>query len=149
MSSEKSPRKKEPQYLVDECLGRHDVVVALRSEGATVIAHHESFPPGTDDAVWLAEVAQHPDWVVLTKDSQIRRRPLELEALRHARAKVFILTSANLTGSEQAEAFRRALPKMERLSRRRGPFIAAVHAGGSVELLKIRKSRRTKRGRGL
>ena len=122
--------------MVDECLGRHEVVTAIRQAGRKAIAHHERFAAGTDDTTWLAEVAEHPDWVVLTKDAKIRRRPLELAALSNSGAKVFTLTSANLTGAEQAAAFVLALPKMERLSRRRGPFIATVTAGGAVNLLK-------------
>jgi len=59
--------------FLDECLGRHAVPEALRAAGADVVCHHEHFAPGTDDQTWLTELAQHPDWVVLTKDLRIRR----------------------------------------------------------------------------
>lgn len=111
---------------------------ALRRAGAIVITHHQKFAPGTPDAVWLAALAEHPDWIVITKDSQIRRRPLEREAYKNSRARVFTLTCANLTGQQQAEALVRALPKIRRLSKRQGPFIARVTAAGAVEILKFK-----------
>ena len=137
-SSGKRPPDPVITILTDECLGRNDVPEALRRAGATVIAHHEKFAPGTSDDVWLSALAEHQDWIVLTKDSQIRRRPLEREAFKNARARVFTLTSGNLTGEQQAEAFVRALPKIRRLSKRRGPFIAKVTAAGAVEILKFK-----------
>lgn len=111
---------------------------ALRLAGATVIAHHEKFPTGALDEVWLAALAEHPEWIVLTKDAQIRRRPLERQAYSNARARVFTLTSGNLTGAQQAEILVRALPKIRKLARRRGPFIAKVTASGIVEILKLK-----------
>ena len=42
--------------------------------------HDDHFAPDTPDTVWLAEVGAR-GWVVLTKDSRIRRHPLELQAL--------------------------------------------------------------------
>lgn len=142
MSSGQRQLKVELEFLVDECLGRHDVPDALVRAGERVIRHDERFSSGTQDAVWLAEIANNPSWVVLTKDAQIRRRPLELEALGNARARVFTLTSASLTGAQQAAAFVRALPKIKRLCKRKGPFIATVTASGAVTVLKVKRRRK-------
>jgi hypothetical protein len=74
--------------------------------------------------------------VVLTKDHHIRTRQNELVALLSAGVAAFVLTAADVTGQEMAEAFVRALPKMRRmLIGQRRPFIARVSAGGSVSLI--------------
>jgi len=127
--------------FVDECLARYAVPEALKAAGATVVVHHELFQPGTEDTVWLAALAEHPEWLILTKDRQIQRRPLEQQAYLNARLRVFALTSANLTGEEQAAAFVRALGKIRRLARKRGPFIAKVTAGGVVQVVASRQRR--------
>jgi predicted nuclease of predicted toxin-antitoxin system len=108
---------------------------ALRAQGVEVVVHHEAFPAGTDDAAWLKGLARRRDLIVLTKDTRIRRRALEREALRAAGLRVFALSSGNLPGSEQARAFVRALPRIRRLAGTPGPFIARVTATGGVALV--------------
>jgi predicted nuclease of predicted toxin-antitoxin system len=106
----------------------------LRAAGVHVILHHELFPAGTDDEAWLRSLAGHADAVVLTKDSRIRKRALERQALTAARLRVFALSAGNLSGEDQAKAFVRALPKIRRLAQTPGPFIARVTATGAVDL---------------
>lgn len=60
---------------------------------------------------------------------------MERGAVMASRVRLFALTSSNLTGAEQAEAFRRALKRIVNLSRRPGPFIARVSARGFVTLI--------------
>jgi len=101
----------------------------------TIVVHDDVFPPGTHDAVWLPHVGRN-GWVVLTKDHRIRYRTGEREALLRANVRAFVLRSGNLTGQQMAEAFLRALPRIERLLRdRAAPFIAGVWAEGRVALL--------------
>ena len=123
---------------MDECLGRYAVPEALRAAGLTVICHHTLFPEGTDDSEWLRQLAFQPDWLVFTKDGQIRRRPLETLAYQQAGLRVFALASGNRSGPEQAHTFVRALPKIRRLAGRRGPFIAKVFSGVAVRVLPSR-----------
>lgn len=105
---------------------------ALRANGVEVVLHHELFPEGADDTAWLTALADRPDLLVLTKDSRIRRRPLERQAMEAALLRVFALTAGNLSGEDQAAAFVRALPRIRRLARLPGPFIARVTATGAV-----------------
>ena len=139
-------RRKEPlTYFVDECLGRHFVVDALRQAGAHVEVHHDHFESGAPDAEWLPVVGERR-WVVLTKDRNIRRRELEIHALMNARVRAFVLTAAELTGREQAEAFVRALAKMNRVaSASRGPLIGRVSESGGISMLPSPRSRSGKR----
>jgi predicted nuclease of predicted toxin-antitoxin system len=128
-SKRHSGSKSEPPepliFFVDRSLGR-GVVAALKKAGAIVHAHDDLFPPDAPDTQWLTEVGKH-DWVVLTKDQHIRRRPMEKDALLAANLRVFVLTSGNMRGEEMAELFVRNLPKMEAMARRiPAPFIGRL-----------------------
>lgn len=57
--------------------------------------------PKVPDEVWIPEVAAR-DWVILTKDKNIRRARVEIQALRHANARYVCLSAANMRGDEQA-----------------------------------------------
>jgi hypothetical protein len=117
-------------------LGRHTVPDALRLAEEQVIAFHERFSSGTKDQVWLPEVGRN-GWILLTKDSRIRYRRNEMQALLSSRTRSFVLVSTNLRGPKIAEIFVKALPRMKRLcQRQRPPFIAHVHKDGTVVLMK-------------
>ena len=108
---------------------------ALQERGLKVVAHDDAFEPGTADAVWLSDVGAK-GWIVLTKDARIRYRTNEREALLRANVRAFVLRSGNLTGQQMADAFVRAIPRIERLLRSQpAPFIAGVSASGQVTLL--------------
>lgn len=67
-----TPTEPRPTFFVDRSLGARDVPEALRSAGVLVEVHDDHFAPDTPDIVWLAEVGAR-GWIVLTKDSRIRR----------------------------------------------------------------------------
>lgn len=76
--------------------------------------------------------------MLLTKDSRIRYRRNEFEALLSSKGRSFVLVSSNLPGAEIAEIFIKAIGGMKRLcGRQRAPFIAHVHKSGSVQLMAI------------
>lgn len=120
---------------MDRALGTITVAGALRSAGCTVEIHDDHFAQDAKDAEWLSAVGRR-GWVVLTKDHHVRTRQNELIALLAAGVAAFVLTSGDLSGPEMAEAFVRALPKMNRvLVGQPRPFIARVSPGGAVTLL--------------
>lgn len=120
---------------MDRALGTGTVAQALRRAGCAVEIHDQHFPQAAKDTEWLPEVGRRR-WVVLTKDHHIRTRQNELVALLSANVAAFVLTAADLTGPEMAEAFVRALPKMRRtLTGQPRPFIARISRGGSVTLI--------------
>lgn len=134
----------DPVLFLDECLGTKEVAEALRSVGARVAALRDHFESGCPDEDWLPAVAgkigmtpEGPmDWVVLTKDKWIRRRPAEMAALQEARAAAFVLSSKQLTGDEMGIAFAKAYPRIQRMLRKyHPPFVATVERSGSVRLL--------------
>ena len=111
----------------------------LRGEGHVAHVQHDTFGSGTQDVDWLPEVGVR-GWVLITKDKQIRKREIELRALRQASVRAFVLTAAGLTGHEQARVFKKALPAMLRLLRRRATtFVARVTAAADVEIIEWHK----------
>ncbi len=128
-------------FFTDENLGRYIVPEALRRAGEEVIAFHERFESGTKDLTWLPEVGRN-GWILLTKDSRIRYRQNEIQALLSSKTRTFVLVSSNLPGSEIADILIKAIPRMKRFTRQRPqPFIAHVHKDGSVRLMKVRRWR--------
>ena len=108
---------------------------ALREIGETVEIHDDHFPPDAKDEVWLTEVGRR-GWVVLTKDDRIRYRITERPAFASAKVKAFVLTSMQLQGSEMAEAFVIALPRIKRLiAKYPAPFLGRVSRTGRIALL--------------
>jgi len=102
--------------------------------GFKVEIHSDHFRGDAPDTEWLAEVGKR-DWVVLTKDVQIRRRHLERNALLNAGVAAFILTSGNLKGEEMGEIFVRARNRMLKfLTKYPRPFIATVTKSGEVKM---------------
>jgi PIN like domain len=99
------------------------------------------FGQGMKDADWLSALHGR-NWIVLTKDKNIRRRPLEAEALIEAGLRVFVVTATGLTGSETAAIIVKALPKIRRLCKKHSPpFIAGITRMSDVTLLKIRETK--------
>jgi len=59
---------------------------ALRVAGAKVEAHDDDFAQNTTDVEWLAQAGKR-GWVVISKDQNIRRNPLELSAYEAAKVR--------------------------------------------------------------
>lgn len=107
---------------------------ALRNAGAKIELHKDHFAHDEQDPVWLRECGAR-NWVVLTKDRNIRYNPLERHALLNAGVAAFVLTSGNMSGVEMANAFVKALSKIATfLEKYSPPYIARVHKDGKVEM---------------
>lgn len=105
----------------------------LRSLGVSVIRHRERFRHDVSDVEWLS-VAGAEEWVVLTRDKNIRLREIERRALIAASVAAFVFTAGNASGVETAEAIVGALPRIERkLLTETPPFICRITASGDVE----------------
>lgn len=118
---------------------------ALRDAGVDVRPWYDHFA-GQADVDWLPAVGA-AGWVLLTKDKDIRRRPLEIEAILNARVRAFVLTAAELRREEQAAILLKAMPKIHRICRRPGPFIYNITRMGyfaeiSQRVLRRRASRK-------
>jgi hypothetical protein len=122
-------------FFVDRSLGKHDVPAALRAAHARVEVHDDHFAVDARDEDWIIEVGRR-GWVVLTKDDNIRRRPLERMAVRVARISLFALSGGNMRGVEMGAVLATALPRMIALLRRtKPPLIARVTKAAIVSML--------------
>lgn len=130
------PRKDTPVvFFIDRSLGGRLVVQALRAAGAEIVVHDEVFAQDTPDVEWLAEAGRR-GWVVLTKDSAIRRNPHERQMYREHHVRVFALTRKDLSGPEMADLFVRALPGMlRRVRATEPPFVYSIARNGDFTRL--------------
>ncbi len=132
-----APRKDKPaKFFVDRSLGK-SIVVGLRAEGLTVNSMADVY--GEDaaqllaDEVWLRDAGEN-NWIVLTKDDAIRRRPAERDALTDAAVRVFCLTNRNLRGAEQTARFVANRHRILSQARESGPYIYGVYEKGLKRL---------------
>lgn len=103
--------------------------------------HDDLFAQDTPDERWLVAVAARR-WVILTKDTAIRRTPFELGALLGVGAAAFLLSRADLSGERAGAAFVAALPRMRRALRRFEPaIVASVDSTGAVTVTHARGAR--------
>lgn len=130
-SAAKAKRPKKPIYYIDESLGSR-LPEELRRHGFKVVPHRKLFPAGVDDEAWCCEVGRL-GYVALTKDSAMRSRPTERNAIRAGRLRQFALCSGSMVAEAMATAFIRARMSMEDLIHsRNGPFIARVSSTGRI-----------------
>jgi predicted nuclease of predicted toxin-antitoxin system len=126
-------KSEKPIFFVDRALGK-SVVSALREAGASVEAHADHFAPDAPDTEWLPVVSEK-GWIVLTKDANLRRNPLEIRAIAEAEARVFILNSGNLSRQETIDIFVGALKRIKNFAQgNQPPFIARIDRRGHVSL---------------
>lgn len=130
------PQEQNPGFFVDRSLGK-SIVEGLRATGLTVHSmadiYGEKRAQLLADEVWLRDAGKN-DWIVLTKDDAIRRRPAERDALTEAAVRVFCLTNRNLRGAEQTERFVANRHRILRQARQPGPYIYGVYAEGLKRL---------------
>jgi predicted nuclease of predicted toxin-antitoxin system len=122
-------------YFLDRALGK-SVGEALQALGVNIEFHHDHFDPGSPDTEWLPIVSQR-NWIVLTKDENIGRNLLEVQAIAHSNGRVFILVSGNLSRQAMASIFVKAIDKIEKITQgNQAPFIAKIYRNSTVKLWK-------------
>lgn len=118
-------------YWVDRCLGAEIVPGVLRAAGVDVRTYEQLYPddPRVADHVWIPEVAAR-GWVILTKDKNIRRSPVEIAAIQNARARYVCLSAARMRGDEQAACLLEHWNTIESVVRHKpAPLIVTVTRG--------------------
>ena len=110
-------------FFLDHQIGRYQVAEALRAAGAKVEVHLDHFPGNTPDIDWIPEVARRA-WVLITKDQNIRRNPLERAAYESAKLRGFVATGKDMNAKELGDLLVRCLPGMvRRAAGRKGPLL--------------------------
>ncbi|MGZ5261336.1 MAG: PIN-like domain-containing protein [Burkholderiales bacterium] len=117
-------------FFLDYQIGRFVVAEALRAAGARVEVHIDHFEQNAPDTDWIPEIGQR-QWVLITKDQNIRRNPLERAAYKGAQLRGFVVTQKDMSGLELASLLVRALPGMvRRAAGRRGPLLCSISRSG-------------------
>ena len=111
------------------------VAEALRKAGARVEVHVDHFAQEAPDLKWIPEVGRH-GWVLITKDENIRRNPLERAAYQEAKLRGFIVTGGDMSGPELAELLISRLSGMaRRVANKHGPLLFTISRGGTFTKL--------------
>jgi predicted nuclease of predicted toxin-antitoxin system len=122
-------------YFIDRALGK-SVGKALQDLGVKVEFHKNHFLPNSPDIEWLTVVSQK-DWIILTKDTNIGRNILEIQAMAYSNAKVFTLISANLNSATMIDIFEKTIEKIDNFATTNpAPFIAKIYKNATVKLWK-------------
>ena len=122
---------------MDECVSQRHVPQALTDAGHTVHLLPAVFGTGARDPDWLPEVGRR-GWVLITKDKMIRRRPIEMLAHNGTNVRSFVFTAGNMTGEQQGDLLKRALPRILRILKKTDPpFIAHITTSAEVAVLDL------------
>ena len=84
-------------FFLDYQIGRYVVAEALRAAGAHVEVHIDHFGQAAPDLEWIPEVGRR-EWVLIAKDENIRRNPLERAAYEDARVRA-VVTGIDMSGN--------------------------------------------------
>jgi predicted nuclease of predicted toxin-antitoxin system len=88
--------------FIDRCAWSKRLGEALKAAGIPYIGHHERFSPACPDHEWLTAAGKE-NWIIVTRDQNIRRKANELKAFRDAGLVVFALASGNASAADTAE----------------------------------------------
>ena len=122
-------------FFLDHQIGRYAVAEKLRAAGAKVEVHLDHFPGDKPDTEWIPEVARR-GWVLITKDKNIRRNPLERAAYQAAKLRGFVATGKDMNAKELGELLVRCLSGMvRRAAGRPGPLLFTISRGGTFTKL--------------
>ena len=117
-------------FFLDYQIGRFVVADALRATDARVEVHIDHFAQNAPDVQWIPEIAKR-QWVLITKDQNIRRNALERAVYEAAALRGFVVTGKDMSGPELAALLVRCLPGMvRRAAGRRGPLLFSISRSG-------------------
>jgi predicted nuclease of predicted toxin-antitoxin system len=121
-------------FFVDRSLGEKIVPNALIEFGLNIEHHSTHFKQDAPDIEWLSVCGEN-NWVVLAKDKNIKKNPLEQRVLLNSGIAAFFLTSGEFKGEEMAQAIIKSLKRISNLIQsQRKPFIARINLNGTVKL---------------
>jgi hypothetical protein len=122
-------------FFLDHQIGRYQVAHALREAGANVEVHLDHFAGDMADIDWIPKVAAK-NWVLITKDQNIRRNPLEVVTYRASGLRGFVATGKDMNAQELGDLLVQCLPGMvRRASGRPGPLLFTISRGGTFTKL--------------
>jgi hypothetical protein len=124
-------------FYLDESIYSRVLYERMVSLGARVERVGEAFPFGSSDQVWLKGCGQR-GWVALTRDRNIRRRPLERRAIRSAGAAVFVFTAGGASAGDTANSIARLLHRFVNIAAsEKRPFVRTFGFGNTIGRVKL------------
>jgi hypothetical protein len=139
-----------PTYFIDRCLGLYELPRRLRAAGMDLVTHAElGIAHDEEDVHWIPKVAADR-YVILTSDRDIRKNPLEHQAVVSSSAWYFVLGRGSRTAQRNAEIITRHRATIEMLvTSNPGPVIAQLNADDLLELrdgkwMKVKRPRRSR-----
>ena len=129
-----------PTVFIDRSMGRYVVGHAIRAVHERVLLHDDVFQQDEPDDLWLARAGAE-NWIVLTRDKRIRYNPAERAAIVDCKARVFVFTGGNVTGTRMGEILADAVPRILKYSEEhRGPFLVRIDQSGGLLALALSRS---------
>jgi len=118
------------KFFIDNNLGPQ-LAEGMKGFGEDVTHLIDQFPPETEDAVWLPVIGKNSQFLV-TRDLKIRKRPLEIGALRSNNVGAFFLGGKNRSRCELIQQLVRNWPRIKELARKtKRPFAFRIPPSGS------------------
>jgi hypothetical protein len=109
----------------------------MLAAGANVRRVGVDIPYGTTDDAWLEVVGQN-DWIALMRDQKIRRRRLEIEALKSYRVAAFTFTGGQETAGQTAKTICPRLVKFANMSiSEPRPFLYTFGVSGTMSRVQL------------
>lgn len=120
-------------FFIERTLGSKVVPTYLREQGLSIQVHSDFFPSDSPDRDWIWKVGNE-NLLAVTEDRGIRYRRNELEDIRQANARVFVLRAKDTTGPENARIIYKARNRMALFANRtKPPFIVAIYRSGHLK----------------
>lgn len=117
-------------FFVDRGMGSRIVPDGLRERGWVLTTMDERYGAKQSQVVidvdWIWDATRRGE-ILLAKDRAIAKKPLEAQAIREAKSKVFVLASAQITGTQMLERLLANESAIERALARPGPFVYGVN----------------------
>ena len=118
------------KFFIDNNLSEH-LANGMRAFGEEVMHLKEVFPEDAEDPEWLEYIGSK-GLLLVTRDEKVRRRPVELHALRQHRVGAFFLGGKNLSRCDLIQQLVRNWSRMKQLaSNTKRPFAFRVPRSGT------------------
>lgn len=123
-------------FFCDQNLSGDAIPQALISAtGYPCEKHKDNFALDARDVDWLPQIGRR-GWILLTRDWQMLRRPIEREAILAANVRAFVFRERSLKGEVMAEIIRVAAPHMiHAIDQFEAPFVFSLENDGHITAL--------------
>ena len=135
MTDEK--RLKKAFFYLDESIYSRALDSAMQAAGANVRRVGADVSYGSPDEVWL-EIVGKNKWIALMRDQRIRRRRLEIEALKAHGVAAFAFTGGQETAQQTAQTICPLLVKFANMIvSEPKPFLYTFGVSGTLSKVKL------------